>query len=1394
MKSTILLLLSFFLTLTYLVSAQNSWTFADGPWHSVQSLDIAIGHQPNGQAVLYSVRASLSNFISNTLTKSSNGGDTWMHLPLPVTEFGYLLSVACEPENPDVIYLGLDRGSSLAAGEVYKSMDGGSSWTIVLSTINAAPIKIAISPHNPQIVYVGVESGSPYDRIALHYTTNGGITWNNYQNQGFPQNAQVSDIVFDPMDSDYRYVSVAFPSQIAGCWQTTDGGLLWRPVNDGLSSSNLTALGVDPQTPSVLYTGLIEINNQLGRVFKSSDHGEHWFPTTLSIPSSILEIEVNHQATNVVLAATNRDGVFRSTNYGLTWNSSNTNLLDDDVQTMRIDAGDGSKVFAGTITAFYRSDNGGLTWTEKTRGLERVNVRGMAADNGLIITNSDIPLHRSSDNGQLWTTVYGFDGISGGSSYNRVAIQSGNPSKVFASRRWVFPESQGSEPLLDSVLLYRPLTIPSGEEDEDPYYFIFRSFNSGLSWESILEPILGLNTAQVIDPNNSSVLYTASDYTSYPLMRSFDDGNTWEAVFSQAQATFFAIDPFIVGSNGLSQVLYIGDYFNGIWRSIDAGEQWIQLPFPSLLRPTYLSVCTSTTNILYVGTHGDGVYKSTNMGDSWFPANVGMAQTFVDKVVVDTRFQNRLYALLSHELFGQRELYESVDGGSSWSDITYNLLQEATNINDVVIDYVSDVPILNAATDKGVYHYVPNSWQGTITQNTTWAGTIYIVGDVGVASGVTLTVIPGTIINFFPETSLSINGTLQAQGSYQQQITFDFVNNQSNGISVRNGGTINLDYCKITNASTGISTFHSSNKITVNHSTFENIAGNAISVGSNTQKLEVYNSTFNNCGSYCINIFGPMYTTPKIHYNCFQNTDYGVLASSVNSVFINWNIFTTNQSGIIVIQVPNAYVNGNYLFSTQALNNGIFFNNSNGYIRQNVINGFKRAISLANSSPKCGENQISFNRVNGIYASSGSVPDLRLFLGVSQTPGCPPYYYALSGCNEISDNGGYTQGPLGEVGDDGSEIYLSKSFILLDIGNNKIVDDREEIPPLYHTLLLMNGTSNQDKQIMARYNWWGLTEVNNRRFGDLNVIFEPVGADDCPVAPLAPCSLIVNGTDGSAIDTLYPVYDAETFSDLDGEIALANSYFNSGDYNNAETIYTNIVEEYPDSIETFFAGIQLFTIKKIQNANLENFTELQNFYNSYSANVSDTLLDKMIENLITLCYIGKEEYETAISRLEDIIIQNPEEEEAIYAEIDAITAAMLANNGGGNLGKFSGKYSATSLDDYGNKIGELVAKLGSSGSSKNPESIIPVEYKLYQNYPNPFNPVTTIKYDIIKAHEVKLVVYDLLGREVTKLVNTQQQPGSYEVNWDASGFASGIYFYTLTSGNFTSTKKLILLK
>ena len=89
---------------------------------------------------------------------------------------------------------------------------------------------------------------------------------------------------------------------------------------------------------------------------------------------------------------------------------------------------------------------------------------------------------------------------------------------------------------------------------------------------------------------------------------------------------------------------------------------------------------------------------------------------------------------------------------------------------------------------------------------------------------------------------------------------------------------------------------------------------------------------------------------------------------------------------------------------------------------------------------------------------------------------------------------------------------------------------------------------------------------------------------------------------------------------------------------------------------------------------------------------------------------------------------------------------------------------------------------------------IPMKFGLSQNYPNPFNPVTRIPYSIAENSFVSLKIYDVLGREVKTLVSEKQTAGEYEVLFNASDLNSGVYFYRLTSGNFTETKKLILLK
>jgi len=89
---------------------------------------------------------------------------------------------------------------------------------------------------------------------------------------------------------------------------------------------------------------------------------------------------------------------------------------------------------------------------------------------------------------------------------------------------------------------------------------------------------------------------------------------------------------------------------------------------------------------------------------------------------------------------------------------------------------------------------------------------------------------------------------------------------------------------------------------------------------------------------------------------------------------------------------------------------------------------------------------------------------------------------------------------------------------------------------------------------------------------------------------------------------------------------------------------------------------------------------------------------------------------------------------------------------------------------------------------------LPISFNLSINYPNPFNPVTNIEYSLPNLSNVSLIIYNLQGQVVTQLVDGEIPAGVHTVTWDASNFASGIYFYRLTAGEFEQTRKMVLLK
>ncbi|MFL3026124.1 MAG: T9SS type A sorting domain-containing protein, partial [Candidatus Neomarinimicrobiota bacterium] len=125
---------------------------------------------------------------------------------------------------------------------------------------------------------------------------------------------------------------------------------------------------------------------------------------------------------------------------------------------------------------------------------------------------------------------------------------------------------------------------------------------------------------------------------------------------------------------------------------------------------------------------------------------------------------------------------------------------------------------------------------------------------------------------------------------------------------------------------------------------------------------------------------------------------------------------------------------------------------------------------------------------------------------------------------------------------------------------------------------------------------------------------------------------------------------------------------------------------------------------------------------------------------------------------------------------------FMSKNNNDNAWQTPGVWSHTYV---GRKDGDILST---------EDDMIASSFALERNYPNPFNPTTTIEYSLGLAGPTRLMIYDVLGRELVRLVDEHRPAGIHKVVWNASSMPSGVYFYRLESSNFTRTQKMILMK
>ncbi|MCF8242986.1 MAG: T9SS type A sorting domain-containing protein [Melioribacteraceae bacterium] len=360
-------------------------------------------------------------------------------------------------------------------------------------------------------------------------------------------------------------------------------------------------------------------------------------------------------------------------------------------------------------------------------------------------------------------------------------------------------------------------------------------------------------------------------------------------------------------------------------------------------------------------------------------------------------------------------------------------------------------------------------------------------------------------------------------------------------------------------------------------------------------------------------------------------------------------------------------------------------------------------------------------------------------------------------------------------------------------GNNVIENNYHGIFAGYHTLL--NAGSND----IAYYNHYVDNSVHNAHAQSYSTIY----AQRNYWSPTPPSKVYSDATSTIYDFPYYPeppnMPNKVTNNDFNDRLIQARAFLFGGEYNNAFGIYRNLISEFSnlDIVLNVFSDLYYLSERT-------NEIALPNYLNgiTHNPNLNEHVKNKAYE-LLSLIYENTGNYEQ-FEQISDMLIQNNSDTEMekftrlnmfyhYYAEEDYPTASVY-------LSDFPSEF----LDEDYEMATWLLNSSGYNSNNSNTPLIAAKEtnsevetittYKLSQNYPNPFNPITVINYQLPENGFVTLKIYDVLGREVTTLVNREMSAGKYRVELDASKLSTGVYFYQLKTGNFLEIKKMLLLR
>ncbi len=548
-------------------------------------------------------------------------------------------------------------------------------------------------------------------------------------------------------------------------------------------------------------------------------------------------------------------------------------------------------------------------------------------------------------------------------------------------------------------------------------------------------------------------------------------------------------------------------------------------------------------------------------------------------------------------------------------------------------------------------------------------------------------------------------------------------------------------------------------------------------------------------------------TTVNIPSGAYLNFDSGVSLTSngvLNAVGTS-NPITFNFSGsggLVFYGSGSSSSSLNYA----TINNGVGVTFSTGTaatIRNSAINNCTQGVYIYNSAPNVFNNQIIDPQQNGIYLDASGYSPSIIANTIKKNSSNSTYHnyqgiYIVSNATpSIAHNkiGGFSYGIYSGGGSTtnctGSDNPNQNNLIVNNVegmtaGWGSTIYAGYTGRGMYnsvHDNSLYDLHSYHNSYLLAGYDYLGSTP-KILCDGTSTLYYTPTLSTD----PWNGQTTLIEQKNDSKNNEIVqsfiipnPIIADSSFTDPSSGLNLEDK----GDLNGAITLYMSMIahDKFPD-----MAFTELFKLCKQYSR-----TDILNYFESFS---SSSKYYPLVSKLIADNNLQTGQFDEAISTYDNLIKTYPNDYYGINARFQKLFAYINKKNDKASAQQMLTQLNALNLTDpiWTIQIQQAENLLGSSSNNSYNSVTSALKGYAVMNYPNPFNPSTLIQYQLPKDGVVTLKVFDILGREIKTLVDRYKTQGTYTVPFDASKLASGIYFYQLRSGNFISTKKMLLMK